>query len=111
MGKVWVMGDIHGAYKALVQCLERSAFDYEKDVLIQLGDVTDGYPDVYDCIEKLLKIKNLIAIKGNHDDWFKEFIETDFHPFYWTYGGKGTLISYLKIAGKEGRYFCYKQRI
>lgn len=99
------IGDIHGAYKALKQCLERSGFDYENDLLIQLGDVVDGYPDTYECVEELLKIINLIPIKGNHDEWVREFIDTDFHPFYWTYGGKGTLISYLKHAGKEGRYF------
>jgi serine/threonine protein phosphatase 1 len=104
--KEFVVGDIHGAYKALEQCLKRSGFDYENDVLIQLGDIVDGYPDAFECVEELLKIKNLISIKGNHDQWFDEFIKTDFHPYYWTYGGKGTLISYLKHAGKEGRYFA-----
>jgi serine/threonine protein phosphatase 1 len=101
-----VVGDLHGAYMALKQCLERSGFDYENDLLIQLGDVSDGYPEVYECIDELLKIKHLIAIKGNHDEWMREFIETDFHPYYWTYGGKGTLISYLNHTGKEGRYFA-----
>lgn len=33
-----VMGDIHGAYKALKQCLYDSGFDYENDLLIQVGD-------------------------------------------------------------------------
>lgn len=102
---VMTMGDIHGAYEALKQCLQRSGFDYENDTLIQLGDVVDGYPETYECVDELLKIKNLITIRGNHDEWMREFIDTDFHPFYWTYGGKGTLISYLKCAGKEGRYF------
>ncbi|WP_029274548.1 metallophosphoesterase [Pedobacter borealis] len=101
-----VIGDIHGGYKALLQCLERSDFDYKNDRLIQLGDIADGYPEVYEVVEELLKIENLIAIKGNHDDWFAEFIRTDFHPFYWTYGGKGTLISYLNKCGKTGRYFA-----
>jgi len=100
-----VMGDIHGAYKALVQCLERSEFDYENDQLIQLGDVADGLSQVYECVDELLKIKHLIAIKGNHDDWLNEFIQTDFHPFFWNLGGKGTLISYLDHAGKSGRFF------
>jgi len=100
------MGDIHGAYLALRQCLDRSGFDYEKDLLIQLGDVADGYPQVYECVEELLKIKNLVPIKGNHDDWLNEFIRTEFHPYYWTYGGKGTLISYLDHAGKTGGYFA-----
>lgn len=101
-----VMGDIHGAYKALLQCLERSGFDYENDQLIQLGDVVDGYPQSHECVEELLKIKHLVALKGNHDEWFREFIEIDFHPYYWTYGGKGTLISYLEHAGKKGSYFA-----
>lgn len=100
----FVMGDIHGGYKAMLQCLERSGFDYKNDLLIQLGDIVDGYPQVYECVEELLKINNLIAIRGNHDDWFNEFITTDYHPYYWTYGGKGTLISYLANAGIERGY-------
>lgn len=103
--RTFVMGDIHGAYKALLQCLERSDFDYENDRLIQLGDVVDGLSQVYECIDELLKIRHLIAIKGNHDDWFNDFIKIDFHPFLWNHGGKGTLISYLDHAGKSGRFF------
>lgn len=100
------MADIHGGHKAMLQCLERSGFDYENDMLIQFGDVADGFPQVYECVEELLKIKNLIALRGNHDDWFSEFINTDFHPYYWNYGGKGTLISYLGHAGKDGSYLA-----
>ena len=36
------MGDIHGNYRGLLQCLEKSNFDYDNDKLIQLGDVVDG---------------------------------------------------------------------
>jgi serine/threonine protein phosphatase 1 len=106
MGKTFVIGDIHGGFKALQQCLERSSFNYEHDVLIALGDIVDGYPESFECVEALLKIKHLISIKGNHDAWFADFITTDFHPYYWTYGGKGTLISYLEHAGKQGKYFA-----
>lgn len=99
-----VLGDIHGAAKTLEQCLDRSGFDLENDTLIQLGDVTDSYPEVYECVDMLLKVKNLVAIKGNHDDWFQEFISTGFHPDHWQQGGLGTLISYLYHAGKPGMY-------
>jgi len=98
--RVFAMGDIHGAYQAMIQCLKRSGFDYQNDVLIQLGDVVDGYDEPYECVEELLKIKNLIAIRGNHDDWFESFLQTDFHPSYWNYGGKATITSYLKHADK-----------
>lgn len=102
--RTFVLGDIHGAYAALMQCLQRSGFDYQNDLLIQLGDVVDGYPESFECVEELLKIKNLIAIKGNHDEWLNEFIKSDFHPYYWTYGGEGTLISYLNQVGRKGGY-------
>ena len=96
-----VMGDIHGAYKAMKQCLERSSFDYENDQLIQLGDIADGQNEVYECVEELLKLKNLIAIKGNHDDWFYEYIQTGYHPDQWRQGGAATAVSYLRTIGKE----------
>ena len=38
-------------------------------------------------METLLQLPNLIAIKGNHDEWFLEFIETGYHPTAWTQGG------------------------
>lgn len=97
----YVMGDIHGSYQALLQCLQRSAFDYEQDILVQLGDITDGYAEVFACVEELMKIRHLIAIKGNHDDWFQDFLQTGVHPQLWAQGGEGTLRSYLVAAGKE----------
>ena len=93
--KRFVIGDIHGNYKALIQCLERSGFDYEKDTLIQLGDVVDGHSQSFEVVEELLKIKNLISIKGNHDDWFNQWIQTGVNPSGWTQGQKATGLSYL----------------
>lgn len=101
MAKTFVIGDIHGANKALVQCLERSEFNYEEDTLIQLGDIADGWPEVYETVEELFKIRNLIPIKGNHDDWFHEYIETGLHPVQWEMGGEGTARSYLRQIDKE----------
>jgi serine/threonine protein phosphatase 1 len=96
-----VMGDIHGAARALQQCLERSTFDYENDQLVQLGDVVDGFSDAYTCVEILLRVKNLVALKGNHDDWFLEFVRTGYHPAGWNYGGKETALSYLKLTDRQ----------
>lgn len=97
--KRFVMGDIHGNHKALLQCLERSGFDKENDLLIQLGDVADGWHQVYECVDELLSIKNTIFIKGNHDEWFLQWIERGDHPDMWIQGGEGTLRSYTKKLG------------
>ncbi|QEC72557.1 hypothetical protein FSB73_13600 [Arachidicoccus ginsenosidivorans] len=87
--RTFVMGDIHGAFKAMKQCLQRSDFDIEKDCLIQLGDIVDGYEDVFECIETLLSIKNKVLIKGNHDDWFRSFLKRITIPLYGNMAEKG----------------------
>lgn len=101
MGREFAIGDIHGAYIALMQCLERSGFDYENDWLYTIGDICDGWPYVYECVEELLKIKNRIDIIGNHDQWFLYWLKYGIHPDEWAQGGKGTAISYLRPIGKE----------
>jgi serine/threonine protein phosphatase 1 len=86
----FVIGDTHGAGKALVQVLERCGFDYENDELITIGDVVDGWSDSFMVVEELLKIKNRIDILGNHDDWFNTFIRT-----------VSTAKSYAKASGLD----------
>jgi len=67
--KTFVIGDIHGGFRALKQVLEKSGFDYDTDKLISLGDLVDGWSETHLVIEELKKIKNLILIRGNHDVW------------------------------------------
>lgn len=103
--RTFVMGDIHGAYLALLQCLERSGFNKEEDVLIQLGDVVDGWGQVYECVEELLTIKNLIAIKGNHDDEFWQWITYGLHRWNWQQGAEATARSYIAHAERKDIIF------
>lgn len=109
-----VIGDIHGSYRALLQCLERSNFDKEKDLLITLGDICDGWSEVYECVEELLTIKNRIDIKGNHDQWFYEFLRTGIHGSQWQQGGIATCESYGKrdmiIPETHERFFGCQMR-
>lgn len=97
--KRFVIGDIHGAHKALVQCLERSEFDRQKDLLICLGDLSDGWPDCYQVIEELLTISNLVLIKGNHDVWLSAWFEQGDAPGIWlSQGGRSTIHSYKTVV-------------
>jgi serine/threonine protein phosphatase 1 len=96
--KTFALGDVHGGYKALKQVLERSSFNYEEDRLICLGDIADGWPEVPECFDELLKIKNLIYIMGNHDSWLLEFFKFRTAQHIWTsQGGMATLTSYEAI--------------
>lgn len=93
--KTYVIGDIHGAYRALRQCLERSDFDYTHHHLICLGDVCDGWPETKECIDELLKIKNLTYILGNHDHWTLLWMKTkEINDGWLSQGGDATIRSY-----------------
>jgi len=93
--KRFVIGDIHGRYEALREVLQKSKFNYKKDKLIVLGDIVDGGDKVYDVVEELLKIKNLIFVRGNHDEWFIKFMNEGFDKEIWLQqGGKNTIRSY-----------------
>src|SRR5690606_39704632 len=93
MGRTFVIGDIHGAHRALVQCLQRAGFDYNRDHLISLGDVCDGWPDTFECIEELMKIERLTYVLGNHDVWTLEWMQTRETDEVWLdQGGEATKI-------------------
>ncbi|MFZ6010177.1 MAG: metallophosphoesterase [Bacteroidota bacterium] len=95
MNRTFVLGDIHGAHKALLQCFDRCAFDLEKDHLICLGDVTDGWPETRACIDELLKVKNLVYLLGNHDFWAMAWMTTGYAEDIWLQqGGEATVKSY-----------------
>lgn len=101
MSRTFFIGDIHGAHIALEQCLERSGFDWKKDTLITAGDICDGWEYVYECVEILLTINNRIDLIGNHDEWFRVWLQTGVHRDGWCQGGYGTAVSYLRQLGKE----------
>lgn len=108
--KIFALGDIHGNYKGLVQCLERSKFNYQEDKLIFLGDIVDGIEEVDKCFEELLKIKNLVMILGNHDRWAIDFYDghiVEGDPYFrswFTQGGERTMVSYgFKLMPEEHR--------
>lgn len=70
----FVIGDIHGGYRALKQCLELVNFDYDNDELVCLGDYFDGWPESFLVVKELLKIKNLTPLMGNHDSWVYDML-------------------------------------
>ena len=98
--KTYCLGDVHGTYKALMQCFERAGFNYNEDRLIVLGDVVDGYPETKECINELKKIKDLVYVIGNHDQWVLSWMNSGItQPIWITQGGDNTIKSY---GGQSG---------
>lgn len=105
--KTWVFGDVHGSYKALQQIFERTPLQ-EGDTIVSLGDIADGWSEVYECVDFLIKMEkeakyNMIFIKGNHDDWLLEGLTTGIHPGA-TQGGRASMNSYALHASDPRKF-------
>ncbi|HEC63897.1 MAG TPA: hypothetical protein ENI23_01235 [bacterium] len=96
-----VIGDIHGAYKALMQVLERANYTIE-DKVIFLGDVADGWVEVPECVTKILSMPNTVYILGNHDMWLRDYLSRGSAPSIWTsQGGRATIDAYERLDNLE----------
>lgn len=102
--KTFAIGDIHGNYRALEQVMMKSKFDFENDLLITLGDIVDGLSQSVDCVELLMKIRNRIDIKGNHDDVFLDWMLFKGHEFKWGQGAINTAKSYSEFMLTDFKY-------
>lgn len=106
--KRFAIGDIHGNPTTLKQCLERSEFNKEEDLLIQLGDVVDSWSGTPEVIEELMTIEKLVLIAGNHDEYFIKYWNTGVALPEWTeQGGQATLDRYkddIELMQKHIRF-------
>ncbi len=95
-----VIGDIHGAYLALNQALDRAGLT-ENDQLIFLGDYVDGWSQSKELIDYLIELNesySCIFIRGNHDTWCEKWLQMGETNETWLlHGGLYTLDSYISI--------------
>lgn len=75
-----VFGDIHNCAKGLKQVLER-VNKKSDDILIFLGDYLDGWSEAKEVMEILFELSETnecIFLRGNHDEWVRDFLENGF---------------------------------
>lgn len=116
-GRRFVIGDIHGHNKALLECLEAVNFDYDKDLLVSLGDLVDRGMESFNVAETLMKIRHKVLIQGNHDIWFKDYLLFGKPGVFnlgsqsWMMqGGHETLHSYLVHGGLNSATYDFKRK-
>jgi serine/threonine protein phosphatase 1 len=104
MGRILVIGDVHGGLRALHQIMERAKVTRE-DTLIFLGDYVDGWsesPQVIDYLIDLNKQQNCVFIKGNHDELLLDWLEGNTKNFdekmWFKHGGEATILAYEKVT-------------
>ena len=69
--RVFAVSDIHIDYSANQEWIEQlSHSDYQDDVLILAGDVSDHLPKLAWCLRSLAaRFKQVLFVPGNHDLW------------------------------------------
>ena len=103
-GRTLVFGDAHGGFKAFLQVLERCNFNNKIDKLIGLGDVADGWGQTAELVEYLIQLQKEsnnrhIFLRGNHDVWCQEWLNTgERKPIWVVQGGQATIDSYIRTG-------------
>jgi len=93
--RILTIGDIHGRYDALRKILKQAKYNDKRDKLIVLGDIVDGGHQTKQVIEYLRRLKNLVFVRGNHDQFFIDFLLIGSTPNMWLHqGGAYTITSY-----------------
>ncbi|WP_108869459.1 metallophosphoesterase [Aquimarina aquimarini] len=104
MGRILVIGDMHGALNALQQILKRAKVTQD-DTLLFLGDYVDGWSHSAELVSFLIQLNtshNCIFIKGNHDDLCYTWLtKKTYNPDWIEHGGQATIDSYAKLSQED----------
>jgi serine/threonine protein phosphatase 1 len=102
--ETYVIGDIHGALKALRQVISTCRPETNSK-LVFLGDYVDGLPESAQVIDFMIELDQrfqCVFLKGNHDFWLQEWLETGCaSPTWLSEGGLSTLRSYGSYNDQE----------
>lgn len=108
-GKYFAIGDIHGCInllEALCDKIEKD-FDRDKDTLLFIGDYIDRGPDSREVVEFILGLKkkrNVICLKGNHEQMLLNYhLYNSYKDFFLMNGGTSTVKSYGLVNSDSGK--------
>lgn len=104
MSATYVIGDIHGALKALQQVVAQLSLQ-ENDQLIFLGDYVNGWSDSAAVITYLMALEQqhaCIFIKGNHDEWCESWLNGTIPEYTGLKNGHlATIAGYRSLSAAE----------
>lgn len=98
-GKIFAIGDIHGSLNKLIALINKIDWRPENgDRLIFLGDYIDRGPNGPEVIDFILELQQksprIMALCGNHEQMFLDFISGRGLPVYTANGLSATIRSY-----------------
>ncbi len=103
--KIFAVGDIHGCLDKLEILLSKISIDWDRDLMVFLGDYVDRGPNARGVMELLIEMKRdrserLIFLKGNHEWMFSQYLTGRYRSLFLKNGGRETLCSYHSADGR-----------
>jgi serine/threonine protein phosphatase 1 len=103
---VYAIGDIHGNLAALDDLLAQVLREATSgDAVVFLGDYIDRGPDVRQCVDRIIRLKNeertrVVTLMGNHEQWLlRSFKDHTKHSWILGMEAFDTIASYsTKVA-------------
>jgi serine/threonine protein phosphatase 1 len=98
-----VISDIHGCYDTFNSLLQLIQFTPKEDKLILMGDFVDRgrqSKDVVDQVMRMVQNDEAIALRGNHDQRFIEYIfnkNVNYDAKFLEFGGLQTIQNYCDM--------------
>lgn len=71
-GRMFVVGDLHGAFDPLVEALKRVGYDRHRDHLFSVGDLVDRGPKNFELLKLFDEEPSFHAVRGNHEEMILE---------------------------------------
>lgn len=99
MGKIFVVGDIHGCLRKLTKLMSLIDIEDGEDTVVFLGDFIDRGPDSHGVVEFILDFKKdktkVVCLMGNHEELFLSYMQDGGNlDVFLSNGGFSTLVSY-----------------
>lgn len=73
IGRVFIVGDLHGCYDKFYQKLNEVDFDFDHDLVIATGDLVDRGIKSLDCFNLIYK-SWFKTVRGNHEQFCHDYI-------------------------------------
>ncbi len=96
----YVISDLHGAYEEFILMLKKINFT-DNDLLYINGDIIDRENGSIKIIDYILDKKNIIWIKGNHEELLEYSFENEEYNLWFCNGGYST---YTDLYNKPENY-------
>lgn len=111
----FVVGDIHGGLKALVQVLERVPYGKD-DLFVFVGDYVDGWSDSAATIEFLIDFgskQHCVFLRGNHDYLLTQHLKVNSNnPMWLAAGGELTKENYAGFKPQDkARHLAFLDKL